>query len=129
MAQRRTAAPSVPDAVGYFHEQFERAGSAARARQDQAYMKSALRFHGVVAATVRAHCKLFCDAHPELSREQLRAVAGALYDTDWFDLRSAAIGSQADKEKDKDKDKEKKEKKKEKKKEEAEEEDASDDEE
>lgn len=54
-------------------------------------MKSALRFHGVDAAQLRAECAAFCKAHPDMDREQLIAYATALFATDAFDLRSAAI--------------------------------------
>ena len=54
-------------------------------------MKSALEFHGVDAATVRAACAEFCKAHA-LDHDALVAVVDALYATDWFDLHSAAVG-------------------------------------
>lgn len=54
-------------------------------------MKSALRFHGVDAATVRATSAAFCKAHA-LDHDALVGVVDALYATDWFDLHSAAIG-------------------------------------
>ena len=54
-------------------------------------MKSALRFHGVDAAQLRAECVAFCNAHPDMDREQLIAWATALFATNAFDLRSAAI--------------------------------------
>ena len=54
-------------------------------------MKSALRFHGVDAAQLRGECAAFCKAHAEIDREQLIGYATALFATDGFDLRSAAI--------------------------------------
>jgi len=54
-------------------------------------MKSALRFHGVDAAQLRAECVSFCSAHPDMERDELIAYATALFATDAFDLRSAAI--------------------------------------
>ena len=54
-------------------------------------MKSTLRFHGIDAAQLRAECAAFCKAHPDIDRDQLIAYATALFATDAFDLRSAAI--------------------------------------
>jgi len=54
-------------------------------------MKSALRFHGVVARDVRGACADYVRAHAP-DRAALRAAVDALYATDWFDLHSAAIG-------------------------------------
>src|SRR5262245_36803635 len=54
-------------------------------------MKSGLRFHGVDAAQLRAECVAFCEAQPEMDREMLVADATALFATDAFDLRSAAV--------------------------------------
>jgi 3-methyladenine DNA glycosylase AlkD len=53
-------------------------------------MKSALRFHGVDAPTLRAECASYCKEHPELDREGLIAIADALFATECFDLRSVA---------------------------------------
>ena len=53
-------------------------------------MKSELRFHGVDAAQLRGACVAFCADH-DLDREQLVAFATALFATDAFDLRSAAV--------------------------------------
>jgi len=54
-------------------------------------MKSALRFHGVDAAQLRAECVAFCKAHPDMDRDGLIACATALFATDAFDIRSVAI--------------------------------------
>ncbi len=78
-------------AVAFFEKRFAAAGSAERAKSERAYMKSALRFHGVDAATIRAACRDFCATHA-LDHDALVAVVDALFATDWFDLRSAAIG-------------------------------------
>ena len=71
---------------------FRAEGSAARAAGEKAYMKSALRFHGVGARGVRAAAAEVVARHPELTRAQLRALVDAAYRTDFFDLRSAGIG-------------------------------------
>jgi 3-methyladenine DNA glycosylase AlkD len=77
--------------VDFFRKRFRAAGSAERAKYEQAYMKSALSFHGVDAATVRGACAEFVKAHP-LDHDGVVAAVDALYATDWFDLHSAAIG-------------------------------------
>ena len=77
--------------VQHFDRRFRALGTAQRAEGSKAYMKSALRFHGVDAAQLRAECVAFCNAHPDLDRDQLVAYATALFATDAFDLRSAAI--------------------------------------
>jgi len=79
------------EVVAFFRARFRAAGDAADAAAQKAYMKSALRFHGVVAATVRAACAEYCRAHA-LDHVALRGAVDALYATDWFDLRSAAVG-------------------------------------
>ncbi len=78
-------------AVEFFRRRFAAAGSAERARYERAYMKSALKFHGVDAKTVRGACAELCRVQP-LDHDALVAVVDGLYATDWFDLRSAAIG-------------------------------------
>jgi 3-methyladenine DNA glycosylase AlkD len=77
--------------VSHFDRRFRELGTARRAEGSKAYMKSALRFHGVDAAQLRAECAAFCNAHPDMDRDQLIAYATALFATDAFDLRSAAI--------------------------------------
>jgi 3-methyladenine DNA glycosylase AlkD len=78
--------------ISYFHTRFTEAGSPARAISEKAYMKSALRFLGVNAAEVRAACADFCRSPAALEHDELRAAVEALYDSDWFDLHSAAVG-------------------------------------
>ena len=82
----------VNAAVAFFEKRFAAAGSAARADSERAYMKSALRFHGVDAKTVRAACADFTRSHPALDHDGVVAAVDALYATDWFDLRSAGVG-------------------------------------
>lgn len=77
--------------VRHFDRRFRELGTARRADGAKAYMKSALRFHGVDAAQLRAECAAFCNANPDLGHDQLIACATALFATDAFDLRSAAI--------------------------------------
>jgi 3-methyladenine DNA glycosylase AlkD len=79
------------DAVAWFRKRFRAAGDAVRAVQEKRYMKSALSFHGVDAATVRAACAAYVKEHA-LDAEALHAAVDALYASDWFDLHSAAVG-------------------------------------
>ncbi len=78
-------------AVTHFDTRFRKLGTAARATGAKAYMKSTLRFHGVDAAQLRAECAAFCAANPALTRAQLVSYVDALFATDGFDLRTAAI--------------------------------------
>jgi len=52
---------------------------------------SELRFHGVDAKTLRTEALAFCKANPEMDRAALVADVNALFATDAFDLRSAAV--------------------------------------
>jgi 3-methyladenine DNA glycosylase AlkD len=79
-------------AVTFFTRRLRRAGSAARAIGEKAYLKSDLRFWGTSQDSIRAAVREYCDAHPDLTRAELRAVAETLYATDVHELRAAAIG-------------------------------------
>jgi 3-methyladenine DNA glycosylase AlkD len=70
---------------------FRAEGSAGRAEGERAYLKSELRFHGVGMPGVRAAAKELLGRHPEVTRDELRALVDAAYRTDFHDLRSAAI--------------------------------------
>jgi 3-methyladenine DNA glycosylase AlkD len=77
-------------AVRHFHAQLGALGTPAYAAKDKAYMKSALRFHGVSIPQIRATSAAFCEDNP-VDRGALRATVDALFATDWFDLRTCAI--------------------------------------
>ena len=79
------------EAVAYLEARFTREADPARAVSAKAYMKSALRFHGVSSAQVRAAAKDFVAERPALTCESLRAIAEAAFETDAFDVRSGAI--------------------------------------
>jgi 3-methyladenine DNA glycosylase AlkD len=81
----------VKAAVDFFRKRFKAAGKAERATYERAYMKSALKFHGVDAAAIHDACREFCGEHA-LDHDALVGVVDALYATDWFDLHSAAVG-------------------------------------
>jgi 3-methyladenine DNA glycosylase AlkD len=76
----------------FFTRRLRRAGSAARAIGEKAYLKSDLRFWGTSQDSIRAAVREYCDAHPDLTRADLRAIAETLYATDVHELRAAAIG-------------------------------------
>jgi 3-methyladenine DNA glycosylase AlkD len=77
-------------AVRHFRVQLGALGTPARAKSEQAYMKTELRFHGVGAVELRATCAAFCKENP-LDRRSLRAIVDALFATEWFDLHSMGI--------------------------------------
>ena len=77
-------------AVRRFRAELRALGNPSRAASEKAYMKSALSFHGVSAAQLRATCSTFCKEH-SLDRPSLRAIVSALFDTEWFDLRSMGV--------------------------------------
>lgn len=66
-------------------------GTAARAKHDQAYLKSDLRFYGVTVPEIRRAAADFARMHPDLSRAELRTIVAALYATDHYEYRSVAI--------------------------------------
>lgn len=76
--------------VAHFERRFTALGTRARAEGSKAYMKSALRFHGVDAKQMRDEAKAYCAAHP-LTHDRLVAEVSALFATDGFDLRTVAI--------------------------------------
>ncbi|MDP9275102.1 MAG: DNA alkylation repair protein, partial [Chloroflexota bacterium] len=78
--------------VAFFTRRLRRAGSAARAVGEKAYLKSDLRFWGTSQESIRAAVREYCDAHPDMTRADLRRVAETLYATDVHELRAAAIG-------------------------------------
>jgi 3-methyladenine DNA glycosylase AlkD len=63
-----------------------------RAAKMQAYMKSAMPYRGVIAATQRAAFKEIFARHPDLSCEEARAIAGELFrEAKFREERYAAI--------------------------------------
>jgi 3-methyladenine DNA glycosylase AlkD len=79
-------------AIRFFTRRLRRAGSAARAAGEKAYLKSDLRFWGTSQDTIRAAVREYCAAHPGPTRAELRAIAQSLYATDVHELRASAIG-------------------------------------
>ncbi len=80
------------DAVTFFTRRLRRAGSAARAAGEKAYLKSDLRFWGTGQDAIRTAVRDYCGSHPNLSRSELREIAETLYRTDVHELRASAIG-------------------------------------
>jgi 3-methyladenine DNA glycosylase AlkD len=83
---------SPREAVDFFRRLFRSIGTQDRARQEKAYLKSALRFHGVTLPELRRAVREYDRAHPDLVRARLVSIVDALYATDYHDLRSAGIG-------------------------------------
>jgi len=79
-------------AITFFTRRLRAAGSPARAIGQKAYLKSDLRFWGTGQDSIRAAVREYCDAHPGLTRPELRRIAETLYATDVHELRAAAIG-------------------------------------
>jgi len=78
-------------ARAFFRRRFVAVGTPARARQEQAYLKSDLRFYGATVPEIRRASADFARAHPDVTRAELRAMVDELYDSGWHELRSASI--------------------------------------
>jgi 3-methyladenine DNA glycosylase AlkD len=91
MAAEDRAVTTPAAARTFFRKRFRAVGTPARAKQEQAYLKSDLRFYGASVPEIRRAGADFARDHPDLTRSELRAIVGALYETDWHDLRSVSI--------------------------------------
>ncbi|MFO0552795.1 MAG: DNA alkylation repair protein [Polyangiaceae bacterium] len=69
---------------------FAAVADAESAASQRAYMKSALSFHGVSTAEMRAAGRAALEAHA-LDHDGLVAVVDGLFDSEWFDVRSAGL--------------------------------------
>jgi 3-methyladenine DNA glycosylase AlkD len=78
-------------ARAYFRQRFRKVGTPSRAKHDQAYLKSDLRFYGATVPDIRRAGTDFAREHRELTRSELRAIVTDLYATDWHELRSVSI--------------------------------------
>jgi len=78
-------------ARAFFRRRFVKVGTPARAKREQAYLKSDLRFYGASVPQIRRAGADFARAHPELTRTELRAIVDALYASQWHEYRSVAI--------------------------------------
>jgi 3-methyladenine DNA glycosylase AlkD len=66
-------------------------GTPERAAQEQAYLKSPLTFLGASVPDTRSVVRTFLRAHPELTAENVRGLAAALWDAPIFERRAAAV--------------------------------------
>jgi 3-methyladenine DNA glycosylase AlkD len=78
-------------ALRFFRNRFIEVGTPARAKREQAYLKSDLRFYGASVPQIRRAGADFARAHPDLSRAELRAIVDALYASRWHEYRSVSI--------------------------------------
>jgi 3-methyladenine DNA glycosylase AlkD len=78
--------------VKAFGQRFRREGTAERAEGMKAYMKSELSFFGVDQGTIRTAARELSSEHAEEPLSALLPALEALAASDWFELRSAAIG-------------------------------------
>jgi 3-methyladenine DNA glycosylase AlkD len=83
---------STATVVERVRRQFVELGDPRRAAGEKAYLKSALRFHGVTVPQVRRAAVGLVREHPHLTPAQLRTLCDQLFATDFHDLRSLAIG-------------------------------------
>jgi 3-methyladenine DNA glycosylase AlkD len=95
MTTRELTRNGPDEAVAFFRKRFRAEGSPTRAAQEKRYMKSDLSFHGVDMAALRRATSTFlrnyAAARGAIDDDALVAIVGALFDTEWFDLRSAGI--------------------------------------
>jgi 3-methyladenine DNA glycosylase AlkD len=81
----------VADTLARITAEFRQAGDPIRAANEAAYLKSDLTFIGLTVPAVRQAAKTFRRQHPDLSHEDLVALADAFTGTDCHELRSFAI--------------------------------------
>jgi len=77
--------------VERFRAQLAAEGSAERAAQTRAYLKSGDRFYGVPVPAVRAMARAFKQENPRLGRSAVVALVETLFCTDEHELRLLAI--------------------------------------
>ena len=84
-----TASPA--GASAFFHKRFREVGTPARAKHDQAYLKSDQLFYGASVPEIRRAGADYWRDHRELTRTELRVIVTALYASKWYERRSVAI--------------------------------------
>jgi 3-methyladenine DNA glycosylase AlkD len=67
------------------------AGTPERAEQERRYLKSDLRHYGATMPVINRVTRAFSKAHPELTREDLRALVEALWEPGVHELRMTAV--------------------------------------
>lgn len=90
-ARERVTTSEAATLLGFFFRRFREIGESERARWEKAYLKSALRFHGVTSPQIARAVRDFTAAYGRLSRQQVHDLVDAAFATDWFDIRSAAL--------------------------------------
>ena len=78
-------------AVFGFIDSLSACATSARAEKEKRYLKSGLRFLGASVPDVRREARAFVRAHPDLTRDELEALARILWDSDTHELRSVGI--------------------------------------
>lgn len=81
----------VPAARTRLDAALRAAGTAERAAQEKRYLKSDLRHYGASMPVIHRLTRALSDAHPELTREGLRALVEALWEPEVHELRMAAV--------------------------------------
>jgi 3-methyladenine DNA glycosylase AlkD len=66
-------------------------GTPERAAGEKKYLRSDLQFHGVTVPRCTALLKAWLKAHPNLTSEEMSALAAALWASDWHEERTLAI--------------------------------------
>lgn len=90
-AEAKTSALVVVEEVRALEAALESVAQPERAASVQAYMKSQLHFLGCSQAAIRSAGVAWAKAHPRASREELRALAEALAESDVYEHRGVAI--------------------------------------
>jgi 3-methyladenine DNA glycosylase AlkD len=75
----------------FFRTRFLAVGRPARAKHDQAYLKSDLKFFGASVPEIRRAAADFARAHPDLTRAELRTIVDGLYGSGRYEYRSVSI--------------------------------------
>jgi 3-methyladenine DNA glycosylase AlkD len=78
-------------ALAFLRARFSAEGDATSAASQKAYMKSALGFHGVPTATIRAATKELSSQLGKPTHDEIVAIVDALFAAEWFDVRIAAL--------------------------------------
>jgi 3-methyladenine DNA glycosylase AlkD len=81
----------VPAACAQLDAALRAAGTPERAAQEKRYLKSDLRHYGASMPVINRLTRAFSTAHPELTREDLRALVEALWKPKVHELRMAAV--------------------------------------
>ncbi len=84
-------APGGSAALAELAVELRKVARPARAAAEKAYLKSDLELWGVMVPDVRRIAVEYAKAHPDLGRNDLKAISLAAFRTQVFDLRSVAI--------------------------------------